>query len=674
MSSFASHILPALDSFGIWSYWIVGLAAFLEGWWVTGVMAPGTLVVDAGGALVRLGHLDFFDLTWFVAIGAMLGGEASWHSGRWLGARIRLPQNRAFFRAEELIRRHGPLALVIGRFLGPVASLAALAAALSGMDRRRFVIWNIISGIVYALVHVAIGYLVGDVLARLTPYLPRLIPPLGLLAAVILVTWAITRQARRGAPLLRATLTALRQRVATWPPVVRFGMAHPRTANFIADRLDPGHGGGLLATGIAILLIYLIALLVDGTLDLALVPATGELDQRVSNLAHAYWSPLGLEVAAWVTQLGRVPVAALVAVGTVTGLALFGRRAAAFGLAGAVLGNSLTVTLLKLAFGRERPELAYFLETSNSFPSGHAAISVALYGSLALMLWRERLIGPTTAIVGGVGLAIGIGLTRIYLIEHYLSDVLNGWIVGTIWMVIGLAIAEGVRRRGPAVGTARHVTGIAVMIACFGAAGWVAVHHRPSPAERSLEPPAAIADLPAAIGTDRLPLEVVTLGGDALPPVSAVSAGLSVAQIADRLIANGWLRVPAPDVVSVVAALRQDLTGHPNAGATAPAGFRASRPADATLHAPGQNTVLRLWEAGQDATAAPIVAWAVAPEVRSRTWSAEAATTAALAPFPGPRDRLSPAPSAGTSDRSGAAGPLILLKSDIATPPGAGHE
>lgn len=635
MSAFASHILPALDSFGIWAYWIVGLASFLEGWWVTGVMAPGTLVVDAGGVLVRLGHLDFFDLAWFVAIGAMLGGEASWHSGRWLGNRIRLPQNRAFVRAQELIRKHGPLALVIGRLLGPVASLAALAAAVSGMDRRRFVIWNIVSGAVYALVHVTIGYVTGDVLLRLTPYLPRLIPPLGLLAAVILVTWIVTRQARRGAPLLRAALSALRQRAALWPPAQRFAARHPGAAGVIARRLDPGHGGGLLATGIALLLAYLVGLLVDGALDLALVPGTAALDQRVSNLAHAYWSPAGLTLAAWVTQLGRVPVAALVAAGAVAGLALFGRRAAALGLAVAVLGDSVTVTLLKLAFGRARPELAYFLETSNSFPSGHAAISVALYGSLALVLWRERIIGPTAAIVGGVGLALGIGLTRIYLVEHFLSDVLNGWVVGAIWMVIGLAVAEGVRRPPAAATAARRAAGIAAMTACFAAAGWLALHHRPSPAERAAQPPAVIADLRAALGTDRLPLEVVTLSGEALPSVAVVSSGATETAIARRLIASGWQQVPAPDVLTVLAALREDLTGQPNRGATAPAAFRAARPADATLRAPGQDSILRLWRAGQDAAGAPLVAWAVAPEGDAPGWSPLTAAAAALALFPG---------------------------------------
>jgi hypothetical protein len=221
-------------------------------------------------------------------------------------------------------------------------------------------------------------------------------------------------------------------------------------------------------------------------------------------------------------------------------------------------------------------------------------------------------------------------------------------------MVIGLAIAESVRRRDILAGTARHLAGIAVMIGCFGAAGWLAVDHRPSPAERSLESPAAIADLPEAIRIGHFPLEVVSLGGDSLPSVSAISTGLDLMRIETVLIADGWRRVPAPDVISVVAALRQDLTGHPSAGATAPAGFRAAHPADLTLHAPGQNTVLRLWEAGRDAERAPIVAWAVAPEVRSRPWSAEAAMTAALAPFPGPRAPLS-------TDQGGTATGVILL-------------
>lgn len=74
--------LPSLAVLGLWSYWALGLAAFLEAFVPTGLFMPGTLIVEAGGILVQQGLLDYLDLVWFVAAGAILGGEASYSLGR----------------------------------------------------------------------------------------------------------------------------------------------------------------------------------------------------------------------------------------------------------------------------------------------------------------------------------------------------------------------------------------------------------------------------------------------------------------------------------------------------------------------------------------------------------------------------------------------------------------
>ncbi|WP_425071019.1 hypothetical protein [Sagittula sp. S175] len=78
MSSLTSRILPALDAVGFWSYRNICLVFLLEGWWLTSIIVPGTLIVDAGGALARPGHIEVVDLGWFVAIGAIRGGEIRW--------------------------------------------------------------------------------------------------------------------------------------------------------------------------------------------------------------------------------------------------------------------------------------------------------------------------------------------------------------------------------------------------------------------------------------------------------------------------------------------------------------------------------------------------------------------------------------------------------------------
>jgi membrane protein DedA with SNARE-associated domain len=190
------QILPSLEALGLWSYWIIGAAALLEAFFATGLFVPGMLVVAAGGILVQQGAIDYFDLAWFVAIGSILGGEASYWAGvlarKGIARRWNPEQSRQYVRARHLFERHGGLALVIGRFFGPLAGFVILAAALSGMGRRRFMVWNIASGIPYALIVPLAGYFLGDVFTRFGPLATRFaLFAGGVLLALAVLWWLV---------------------------------------------------------------------------------------------------------------------------------------------------------------------------------------------------------------------------------------------------------------------------------------------------------------------------------------------------------------------------------------------------------------------------------------------------------------------------------------------------
>lgn len=72
-----------------------------------------------------------------------------------------------------------------------------------------------------------------------------------------------------------------------------------------------------------------------------------------------------------------------------------------------------------------------------SFPSGHAMITMTVYGVLAYLLWTNlkvsrRWIIPTVAF----GVIFLVGLSRIYLGVHWFSDVMGGWIAGLVLLLI----------------------------------------------------------------------------------------------------------------------------------------------------------------------------------------------------------------------------------------------
>jgi undecaprenyl-diphosphatase len=94
------------------------------------------------------------------------------------------------------------------------------------------------------------------------------------------------------------------------------------------------------------------------------------------------------------------------------------------------------------------------LETTASFPSGHAMMSAVVYltlGTLVAQLcprWRERVY-----VLGIAGIpTVLIGLTRLYVGVHYPTDVLAGWSVGLAWALARGLAARGLRTRSRELG------------------------------------------------------------------------------------------------------------------------------------------------------------------------------------------------------------------------------
>lgn len=98
-------------------------------------------------------------------------------------------------------------------------------------------------------------------------------------------------------------------------------------------------------------------------------------------------------------------------------------------------------TALKDYFARVRPDLATAVvhETSYSFPSGHAMVSLCLFGFLAYLAvirlegWRRR-----AAVAGAVACILMVGMSRVYLGAHYPCDVLGGYLAGVPCLTVGI--------------------------------------------------------------------------------------------------------------------------------------------------------------------------------------------------------------------------------------------
>jgi membrane-associated phospholipid phosphatase len=174
------------------------------------------------------------------------------------------------------------------------------------------------------------------------------------------------------------------------------------------------------------------------------------IDQRLANWLHGRATDPLTDVFHVVTFLGNfVPLLAVTLVAVVF---LWRRRerTEALFVALAFVGAEVLSNGMKLGFRRDRPFFADPLATAStfSFPSGHALVSLAVYGAVALVIARHLSspAGRALVLVGAGVLVAAIGFSRLYLGVHFLSDVLAGFAAGIAWLSL-LYVALELRSR-----------------------------------------------------------------------------------------------------------------------------------------------------------------------------------------------------------------------------------
>ncbi|MFA6094809.1 MAG: phosphatase PAP2 family protein [Candidatus Paceibacterota bacterium] len=143
-----------------------------------------------------------------------------------------------------------------------------------------------------------------------------------------------------------------------------------------------------------------------------------------------------------VTNLASPLFIAVSSVAVLLIIALYKEYRYMFGFLVAVVGTQGTVLLLKDIIGRTRPALfrPLVIETSYAFPSAHAAISVAFFGFVGFLFFHHAhtWFGRWCAVIIPSVVAICVGASRVYLGVHFVSDVVGGWCIGVLWLIIAI--------------------------------------------------------------------------------------------------------------------------------------------------------------------------------------------------------------------------------------------
>lgn len=571
-------------------------AAALEAVAVVGTVVPGSTVVFAGGMLVGLGALDF---RWAFAVavcGAILGDGVSYWLGHRHHEKLRglwplkgraalLERGQAYFAA------NGRKSVFVARFLGPLRAIVPVAAGIAGMPARDFYVANVLSALAWAGVHLLPGMLFGASLQLAGAVSSRLLVLLAMLAALL---WGLARLARAvfgyGSPRILALRDRLVRRARE-----RAGLPSRAVLAFF-DPQRPESPALLTAAAALIGGAWLfLGVLQDVVSNDPLV----QVDRTVYEALQGLRTSWGDSVMVAITDLGG----AAATIGAITAVALLLAlrrrwRTLGYWLGAAAFAEGL-VWVLKETVGRARPAPVYAGHEQLSFPSGHAALAIVVYGFLAFLLARGKSAGWKAAIAFGTATAIAlVAFSRLYLGAHWLSDVAASLAFGLAWVAL-LAIAYTHHVRDEPLRAPQLAAAALIGLALAGGT-YVRFHHAADLERYAYRPAPQVVPLAEwqTGGWRALPAARSELSGEAEEPFSVQWAATS-AQVSSTLAAAGWQPsarwagkalllwlLPDPDV--------RELPVLPKLDRGAPAQLTFVKP-----QAPGARLVLRLWRSGR---------------------------------------------------------------------------
>jgi membrane protein DedA with SNARE-associated domain/membrane-associated phospholipid phosphatase len=425
------------NALGAWTYLLVGFFAFAETGAFVGLVAPGETVMLLGGAVAGQGATDLY-LTIAVAwLFACVGDTTSFFVGRRLGREFLLRHGPRFGfgqerleRVDDFFSRHGGKTIFVGRFVGFVRAFAPFIAGSSGMRYRAFLPYSVLGCGLWVSVCVVIGYLFSRSIDTAIDYAGKGALVLGALIVIVVGAVALSRHLRV-AQNRRDAVRWMDDRAATrW--LISLGRHYKPQLLFLWDRVTPGGSFGLEFTSLmAVLAVALFVLVAYAVLvGNESGPTPGDITAiEVAEHLRAGWLT---GVSRVVTFLGSAAFTWSLTI--LCGALLAARRRwAELGvlLAGMTL-SSIGIHEIKVAVDRPRPLEPLSHYSGSSFPSGHATHSV-LYVWLSVMTvvrLRPGMARGAAVVAGGIALTILVGLSRVYLNVHYLSDVSAGWALG----------------------------------------------------------------------------------------------------------------------------------------------------------------------------------------------------------------------------------------------------
>ena len=187
-------------------YAVVFALVFCEDALFVGFVLPGETAVVLAGVLASQGKVSVWWLAAVVVLAAIAGDSVGYEVGHRFGPRILTTRplrghRERIAKAQDLIRRRGPEAVFLGRFIAFFRAMMPALAGISHMPYRRFLLFNALGGLAWGVGYTLLGYFAGNAYSRIEAQVGHYVAiAVAAVVVIALVAWHLRRRRRAHAP------------------------------------------------------------------------------------------------------------------------------------------------------------------------------------------------------------------------------------------------------------------------------------------------------------------------------------------------------------------------------------------------------------------------------------------------------------------------------------------
>ena len=162
------HLQEFVQAYGMWVYALLFLIIFVETGVVVMPFLPGDSLLFIVGALCGAGLMSLPLAMGLLVVAAVLGDQCNYSIGRYFGPKVFQWENSRFFnrnafnQAHNFYERHGPITIIIARFMPFIRTFAPFVAGVAEMTRSKFTTYNVVGALIWVVGLTGAGYLFGN--------------------------------------------------------------------------------------------------------------------------------------------------------------------------------------------------------------------------------------------------------------------------------------------------------------------------------------------------------------------------------------------------------------------------------------------------------------------------------------------------------------------------------